>query len=82
MAGNIFLPVNDVDVSDCMNGSFIRRVSAADGRISTIAGTGMGVAGNGGPATNAGLGYIFGMYIDGHGDLYCNEESCASRKID
>ncbi len=63
-------------------GCFIRKISAATGAISTIAGTGVGMGGDGGPALNAGLGYIFGIFIDGHDDLYCNEQSCASRKID
>ena len=62
--------------------SYIRKIDAATGVISTIAGNGSGTMGDGGPAINAGLGFIFGIFIDGHGDLYCNEESCASRKID
>ena len=62
--------------------SYIRKINAATGVITTIAGNGSGTTGDGGPAINAGLGFIFGIFIDGHGDLYCNEESCASRKID
>jgi uncharacterized protein (TIGR03437 family) len=51
----------------------IRRVSAADGKISTIAGTGAaGFSGDGGPATSAllGLAYPATLAFDAAGDLY------------
>ncbi len=51
----------------------IRRVSAADGRISTIAGSGApGFSGDGGPAANAmiSLAYPGTLALDAAGDLY------------
>jgi uncharacterized protein (TIGR03437 family) len=51
----------------------IRRVSAADGKISTIAGTGVaGFSGDGGPATSAliNLAYPATLALDAAGDLY------------
>ncbi len=53
----------------------IRRVEAATGTISTIAGTGeRGYSGDGGPATEAELGYPSGVTVDGAGNLYIADE--------
>jgi hypothetical protein len=49
----------------------IRKVSAATGQISTIAGTGTpGYSGDGGPATAARLNYPTGVIVDAAGDLF------------
>ncbi|MBI1765195.1 MAG: hypothetical protein HYR56_27600 [Acidobacteria bacterium] len=76
-AGNVY-------ISDT-NNQRIRRVSAADGRISTIAGTGTaGYNGDGGPATSAllNLTYPGTLSIDAAGDLYVvDRANHAIRKI-
>ena len=62
-AGNLY-------ISDSRNNR-IRKVDAATGTISTIAGTGeWGYSGDGGPATQAQLGYPSGVTVDGAGNLY------------
>ena len=62
-AGNLY-------ISDSRNNR-IRKVSAFTGTISTIAGTGeWGYSGDGGPATQAQLGYPEGVAVDGAGNLY------------
>ena len=62
-AGNLY-------ISDSRNNR-IRKVDAATGTISTIAGTGdWGYSGDGGPATQAQLGYPEGLTVDGLGNLY------------
>ena len=62
-AGNLY-------ISDSRNNR-IRKVDAATGTISTIAGTGdWGYSGDGGPATQAQLGYPEGLTVDGVGNLY------------
>lgn len=49
----------------------IRRVDGGTGTISTVAGTGeRGFDGDGGPATEARLGEIRGLAVDGSGSLY------------
>lgn len=49
----------------------IRKVNAIDGKISTIAGTGIsGYSGDGGAATSAQLYYPFSVDTDGEGNLY------------
>ena len=49
----------------------VRRVDVTTGIISTVAGTGeRGLAGDGGPATSAKLGYPFGLAADSLGNLY------------
>ncbi|MFI5195747.1 MAG: T9SS type A sorting domain-containing protein [Chitinophagales bacterium] len=60
----------------------IRKITAATGIISTIVGTGAyGFTGNGGPATSANIGFIQGICVDSHGDIYINDASCSCRKI-
>ena len=62
-AGNLY-------IADFRNNR-IRKVEAATGTISTIAGTGeWGDSGDGGPATQAQLGYPEGVAVDGAGNLY------------
>ncbi|MFM8518331.1 MAG: hypothetical protein ACKODA_10740, partial [Nevskiaceae bacterium] len=62
-AGNLF-------IADSQNHR-IRRVDAASGRITTVAGTGeQGYSGDGAAATEALLNYPLGIAIDGSGNLY------------
>ncbi|MBZ5623596.1 MAG: IPT/TIG domain-containing protein [Acidobacteriia bacterium] len=64
-AGNLY-------VADCRN-QRVRRVSAS-GSITTIAGNGMpGYAGDGGPATQAGLSCPHGVAVDSDGSLYIGD---------
>ena len=60
-AGNLYIA----------DGRRVRKVDAATGTISTIAGTGeWGYGGDGGPATQAQLRYPSGVTVDGAGNLY------------
>jgi len=62
-AGNLFF-------SDTFNNR-IRRVAAATGVITTVAGNGdKGYSGDGGPATRAALNEPYGVVIDRNGNLY------------
>lgn len=74
-AGNLY-------VADT-NNHRIRKV-AADGTISTVAGTGeQGFAGDRGPATSAELNYPEGVVIDAQGDLYiADTDNNRVRKVD
>ena len=59
------------------DGRRIRKVSAGDGRISTIAGTGKeGFSGDGGPALEADLSPL-GLAVDSSGSIYVRERSAA-----
>ena len=75
-AGNLY-------ISDFRNNR-IRKVDAATGTISTIAGTGeWGYSGDGGPATQAQLGYPQGVAVDGAGNLYISDSrNNRIRKVD
>ena len=71
-AGNLF-------VADA-NNNVIRRIAAGTGVITTVAGNGVGAgifptpfAGDGGPATAAGLGHPYGVAVDGSGNLYVSD---------
>src|SRR5208283_4562434 len=60
----------------------IRKVTPA-GIISTYAGNGnAGYSGNGGPATSAELGSVYGLATDAKGNLYLAENSNLVRKVD
>src|SRR5580700_10470192 len=62
-AGNLYF-------SDTFNNR-IRRVDAASGIISTVAGNGeKGFSGDGGPATKAALNEPYGVVVDRAGNLY------------
>ena len=62
----------------------IRKVDAATGTISTIAGTGEGgYGGDGGPATQALLGDLDGMAVDGNGNVYiADPDNHRIRRVD
>jgi sugar lactone lactonase YvrE len=81
-AGDIFM----ADTNSCL----IRKVSASTGLISTVAGTipdltGLlhcGYSGDGGPATNAKLGFANGLALDSSENiLVADTTNCAVRKI-
>jgi sugar lactone lactonase YvrE len=66
--GNLFIADN--------GNQTIRRVNLASGTITTYAGSGSSSpAGDGGPATAAGLGYIGGIAIDASGNVFISEVS-------
>ena len=66
-AGNIYIADRD--------NHRIRKVSVADGTISTIAGTGSwGSLGDGGAATSASLSYPSGVALDTAGNIYIADE--------
>jgi sugar lactone lactonase YvrE len=67
-SGNIF-------IAD-LNNQRIRRVSAATGVITTVAGTGVyGFSGDGGAATNAQLGQPSGVVVDGSGNIFFADQN-------
>jgi len=62
-SGNIFI----ADTANCV----IREVSAANGIISTVAGTGgCGYSGDGGPAASTKLNYPAGVAVDSSGNIF------------
>jgi len=64
-AGNIYISQNN---------SKIRKVDAATGIITTVAGTGKpGFSGDGGPATAAELNYPLGLAVDSSGNVYVTD---------
>ena len=75
-AGNMF-------ISDADNHR-VRKVSAADGTISTIAGTGAAeFGGDGGPAIEASLRIPSGLFVDAAGNLYIADAgNMRVRKVD
>ena len=64
--------------------SVVRRVDAATGIITTVAGDGnFGDGGDGGPATLASLSYPFGLAVDLSGNLYITDQiNSRIRKVD
>ena len=65
-AGNVY--ISDV------NNNRIRKVTAADGKISTIAGNGQaGFSGDGGPATAAAMNFPYGIAVDKDGNVFYAE---------
>ena len=72
----------NVYIADIYNNR-IRKVSASDGKISTIAGTGStGYSGDGGAATSAKLYYPYGVALDSSGNVYiADTENNRIRKV-
>ena len=67
-------PSGDLLIADWQN-SRIRKVAAATGIISTLAGTGTEIfSGDGGPATSAGLN-PFGVAVDGDGNAFVSGDN-------
>lgn len=73
-SGNLF-------VADLLN-NIVRKVDAASGVISTVAGTGTaGLSGDGGQATSARLSQPRGLAIDSSGNLYISDSNGRIRKV-
>ncbi|OJJ19190.1 hypothetical protein BKI52_20475 [marine bacterium AO1-C] len=71
--GNIYLTINEY---------YIRKITAANGVITTIAGTGVsGFSGDGGPATAAQVNRMEGIIVDASGNIYFADNRRV-RKID
>ena len=66
------------------DGNIIRRVDAATGDITTVAGDGdWGFSGDGGPATSARLAHPGGLAVDDLGNLYIGDDcNHRIRKVD
>ncbi len=74
-AGNIYL-------SDSGNNR-LRKVDAASGIITTVAGTGTSaVTGDGGPAIQASLNWPTGLTLDSEGNLYITNNNGTIRRVD
>lgn len=73
-SGNVFIVEN----------GFLRKVSVADGKISTIAGSGIqGYDGDGGPATNAKFWDLYDVAVDDDDNIYlADAENNVIRMID
>ena len=66
------------DYGNCV----VRRISATDGTISTVAGTGTcGNAGDGQQATAAGLAHPWAITLDGNGAMYISTTGNTIRKV-
>jgi sugar lactone lactonase YvrE len=74
-AGNLY-------IADWFN-AVIRKVTAATGIITTVAGNGtLGYSGDGGPATSAELSTLVGVVLDDLGDLYiADSNNAVIRKV-
>jgi trimeric autotransporter adhesin len=65
------------------SGSQILEVTASTGILTVVAGNGnYGYSGDGGPAVNASLSWLFGMTLDVQGNIYVSDvANCAIREI-
>ncbi len=63
----------NVYVADSLN-SKVRKIDPA-GVMTTIAGTQFGNGGDGGPATSAQIGFVYGLTLDQSGNLYVGDHS-------
>jgi uncharacterized protein (TIGR03437 family) len=75
-AGNLYIADSDNQV--------IRKVTAATGVITTVAGNGIeGYSGDGGPATQASLSEPQGVAVDSNGNLYiADTDNCVIRVVE
>lgn len=83
--GNMYITCDSITDAGTMyyteQGSFVRKINTA-GIITTIAGTGWAAdAGDGGPATAAGIGQTNSIAVDTSGNLYICEVGSRIRKI-
>ena len=70
-----FNSAGDLYIGDYSN-HLIRKVDMATGVITSVIGNGTyGNSGDGGPATAASIGEIFGICVDVHGDIYISDVS-------
>jgi len=75
-------PAGNVYIADSTN-SRIRKIDAATGIITTVAGNGkQGFSGDGGPATGAMLSLPQGVAADGHGNVYFADNGSRVRRVD
>ncbi len=79
-SGNVYIADSDnyaVRVVNTQNVAITAfGVTIQPGNIATVAGTGsVGYSGDGGPATNAQLGWVAGLALDASGNLYISDES-------
>ena len=80
-AGDLFISDQEPHYPDILDGARIRKVSAATGIISTIAGAVSPLNTSGVPALSALLGTITGMCTNAAGNIFCNEMSCSCREL-
>ena len=75
-SGNLYIADSD--------NSRVRKVEAATGLITTVAGTGeWGYSGDGGAATEANLAFPLGLAVDGSGNLYiADSDNSRVRKVE
>ncbi len=68
-------PRGNLYIADCWNYR-IRRLDAGTGQMTTVVGFGkMGLSGDGGLATEARIGFVEGLAVDGAGNLYLADHS-------
>lgn len=82
-AGDVYCSDQDLGYPVTFNYSVIRKISAAAGIITTVAGTAISAGFDlfGVPATSAVLGTVTGICCAKNGDLYINEMSCSCRRL-
>lgn len=82
-AAIVFDGQENLYIADSAN-SVVRRIDAATGVITTVAGTGArGFAGDAGPARNAELNEPCGLAVNGTGDLFIADlQNCRVRRVD
>ena len=73
--------IGNIYIAD--NGNFrVRKIDVITGIITTIAGNGTNTySGDGGPAINAGLGYVYSICLDPNGNIYVGGSLHYIRKI-
>jgi NHL repeat len=75
--------VGNVYISE-LNNARVRKIEAATQRISTFAGSGQsGNSGDGGPATSAKFGFLYGLAVDANNNVYIADSgNSVIRKVD
>jgi NHL repeat-containing protein len=77
----VFDKAGDMILADYANNR-IRMVNKATGIITTVAGGGTGILGDGGPATSATLIYPYGVCVDKNDNIYITDDGLRIRKVD